>query len=102
MIARTGSKGFLAAHYDWLVLGVGIIVLGVGAVFYASSLGEDPDETAAEAEAPASKLAGTGEEAGKNGLVTDPLKDDPLTVTMTVTVHDFRSLEEEKSEEEGK
>ena len=56
----------------------------------------------AEAEAPASKLAGTGEEAGKNGLVTDPLKDDPLTVTMTVTVHDFRSLEEEKTEEEGK
>ena len=53
----------------------------------------------AEAEAPASKLAGPGEEAGKNGLVTDPLKDDPLTVTMTVTVHDFRSLEEEKSEE---
>ena len=50
----------------------------------------------AEAEAPASKLAGTGEESGKNGLVTDPLKDDPLTVTMTVTVHDFRSLEEEK------
>ena len=56
----------------------------------------------AEAEAPANKLAGTGEEAGKNGLVTDPLKDDPLTVTMTVTVHDFRSLEEEKSEEVGK
>ena len=42
---------------------------------------------------------GDGKEAGKNGLVTDPLKDDPLTVTMTVTVHDFRSLEEEKSEE---
>ena len=49
----------------------------------------------AEAEAPASKLAGTGEEAGKNGLVTDPLKDDPLKVTMTMTVHDFRSLEED-------
>ena len=45
---------------------------------------------------------GDGTGAGKNGLVTDPLKDDPLTVTMTVTVHDFRSLEEEKSEEEGK
>ena len=42
---------------------------------------------------------GDGAEAGKNGLVTDPLKDDPVTVTMTVTVHDFRSLEEEKSEE---
>ena len=49
MITRTGSKGFLAAHYDWLVLGVGVIVLGVGAVFYVSSLGEDPDEAAAEA-----------------------------------------------------
>ena len=45
---------------------------------------------------------GDGTGAGKNGLVTDPLKDDPLAVTMTVTVHDFRSLEEEKSEEEGK
>ena len=42
---------------------------------------------------------GDGTGAAKNGLVTDPLKDDPLTVTMTVTVHDFRSLEEEKSEE---
>ena len=49
MITRTGSKGFLAAHYDWLVLGVGVIVLGAGVVFYASSLGEDPDEAAAEA-----------------------------------------------------
>ena len=49
MITRNGSKGFLAAHYDWLVLGLGIIVLGVGVVFYVSSLGEDPDEAAAEA-----------------------------------------------------
>ena len=49
MISRTGSKGFLAAHYDWLVLGIGVIVLGVGAVFYVSSLGEDSDEAAAEA-----------------------------------------------------
>ena len=38
---------------------------------------------------------GDGTGTVKNGLVTDPLKDDPLTVTMTVTVHDFRSLEEE-------
>ena len=49
MITRTGSRGFLASHYDWLVLGIGVIVLGVGAVFYVSSLGEDPDEAAAEA-----------------------------------------------------
>ena len=45
---------------------------------------------------------GDGTGVAKNGLVTDPLKDDPLTVTMTVTVHDFRSLEEEQSEKEGK
>ena len=49
MITRNGSRGFLAAHYDWLVLGVGVIVLGVGIVFYVSSLGEDSDEAAAEA-----------------------------------------------------
>ena len=38
---------------------------------------------------------------GKNKIVTDPLLDAPLTVTLTLTVHDFRSLEE-KPEEEGK
>lgn len=54
------------------------------------------------AEAPASKLAGTAEEAaGKNRIVTDPVLDAPMTVTLTLTVHDFRSLEE-KPEEEGK
>ena len=49
---------------------------------------------AAEQPTPAAEDGG-GTEAGKNGLVTDPQKDDPLTVTMTVTVHDFRSLEED-------
>ena len=57
---------------------------------------EQPDATAPRGE----DAAGTVN--GKNGLVTDPLKDDPLTVTMTMTIHDFRSLEEEKAEEEGK
>ena len=46
MIARTGSKGFFAAHYEWLALGLGVIVLGVGIFFYVSALGEDPDEAA--------------------------------------------------------
>ena len=35
-----------------------------------------------------------GTTSGKNGVVTDPLLDAPMTVTMTVSVHDFRSLEE--------
>ena len=55
----------------------------------------------AEQPTPAAENGG-GTETDKNGFVTDPLKDDPLTVKMTVTVHDFRSLEEEKSEEVGK
>ena len=41
-------------------------------------------------------------ELGKGGIVTDPLQDAPMTVTMTVTVCDFRSLEKEQAEEEGK
>ena len=49
MITRAGSKGFFAAHYDWLAVGVGVIALGVGIAFYVSALGEDPDEAAAEA-----------------------------------------------------
>lgn len=49
MIARAGNKGFFAAHYDWLILGVGVIALGVGIAFYVSVLGDDPDEAAADA-----------------------------------------------------
>ena len=54
-------------------------------------------------EAVAAPAAGDGDgaEKGKNRIVTDPLLDAPLTVTLTLTVHDFRSLEE-KPEEEGK
>lgn len=47
MIARNGNKGFLAAHYEWLALGVGVVALGAGAVFYVMSLGVDPDQAAA-------------------------------------------------------
>ena len=37
---------------------------------------------------------GDGTVKAKNGIVTDPIMDAPMTVTMTVTVHDFRSLED--------
>ena len=39
------------------------------------------------------------DEKSKNRLVTDPQMDGPLTVTLTVAVYDFRTLEEE--EEKG-
>ena len=51
------------------------------------------------AEAPASKLAGTEADAGsKNRIVTDPILDAPMSVTLTLTVYDFRSLEEDAEE----
>jgi hypothetical protein len=42
------------------------------------------------------------EEAPKSGIITDPVLDAPFKVAMTVTVYDFRSLEEAKGEEEAK
>ena len=39
------------------------------------------------------------EETKNNGIITDPLLDSPCKVQMTVTVYDFRSLEEVKGEE---
>ena len=44
---------------------------------------------------------GTEKAEGRNRIVTDPLLDAPMTVTMTVTVHDFRSLEEEATAPRG-
>ena len=53
-------------------------------------------------EADSSPLRTSGQETaspeGRNRIVTDPLLDAPMTVTMTVTVHDFRSLEEKPEE----
>ena len=49
MISRKGKGGGLAAHYHWIALGVGVLVLAGGAVFYATSVGGDADEAAAEA-----------------------------------------------------
>ena len=49
MISRKGNGGGLAAHYDWIALAVGVLVLIGGAVFYATSIGGDSDEAAAEA-----------------------------------------------------
>ena len=49
-------------------------------------------------EAASSPLQTGGQETaspeGKNRIVTDPLLDAPMTVTLTLTVHDFRSLED--------
>ena len=49
MISRNGKGGGLAAHYDWIALAVGVLVLIGGAVFYVTSIGGNSDEAAAAA-----------------------------------------------------
>jgi len=56
MISRTGKDSFLAAHYDWVALGVGLLALAGAAAFYVSSLGEDPDEAAARTAADVARM----------------------------------------------
>ena len=60
--------------------------------------GADQPDATATAGAATRGASGT---VGKNGIVTDPFLDAPLTVTMTVTVHDFCSLADDK-EDDGK
>ena len=44
MISRTGGQGFFAAHYDWIVTGVGVLALVAGGVFFVQTQGEDAEE----------------------------------------------------------
>ncbi len=48
MISATAEKGFLAAHWDWLVAGAGILALAGAGVFMAMEFGVDPSERADE------------------------------------------------------
>ena len=52
---------------------------------------------------PSAAQASAEESAAKGGIVADPVLDDPLAVTMAVTVYDFGSLAEiaEAQEEKG-
>lgn len=48
MITGNESKGFFAAHWDWLVAGLGLLALGGAAAFLLSAYGVDPDSAAAD------------------------------------------------------
>ena len=48
MISRNSEGGFFAAHWDWLVAGVGLAALAVGVVMFVTSGGTDPDENAGD------------------------------------------------------
>ena len=43
MISRSGNKNFLAAHYEWIAVLVGGLVLVGGGLAFALSLGDDPE-----------------------------------------------------------
>ena len=49
MISRNSEGGFLAAHWDWLVAGVGILALVAGAAVFLLADGGDPEANAAAA-----------------------------------------------------
>lgn len=46
MISRNSEGGFFAAHWDWLVAGVGVVALVAGVVLFVLSGRTDPDESA--------------------------------------------------------
>ena len=86
MIARNGKDNFCAAHYDWIVLGVGAVALAGAAAFYVMAIGDDPDEASSRAvsEVERAKPAETGVEntdmtafAAATRLVRSPLSPVP-------------------------
>lgn len=76
----------------------------------AEALGSDDKKEAAQTGGRRRRRGGAPSPAAdekadeaKSGIVTDPQMDSPFIVTMTVTVHDFRSLEDgDKSQGEEK
>jgi hypothetical protein len=56
MITRTGNQGFFAAHYDWVLAGIGALALVGAGVFYALTLGADADEAASRAVAEVDRM----------------------------------------------
>ena len=91
MISRTGDKGFLAAHYEWLALGVGLLALAGGGAFYALSLGEDADEAAAGSVAEVNRM-----KPAKMGV--KPLEMEPLNVALKLTRNPLRTREDDVTE----
>ncbi len=63
MISRNSDKGFLAAHWDWLVAGLGALAFVAALAVMVMAFGTDPDAAAEEA---MSELgSGTG---GRTGI----------------------------------
>ena len=51
MIGASSEKGFLAAHWEWLVAGAGLLALAGAVAFAVLQFAEDPETLAADAKA---------------------------------------------------
>lgn len=91
MISRTGNKGFLAAHYDWLALVVGVLALGAAGAFYALSLGADADEAASESVAEVNRM-----KPAKTGV--KPLDMAKMDFALKLTRNPVRTREDDVTE----
>ena len=61
-MAASSKQNFFAEHYDWLVAGLGLLLLAGAAALYVMSLGNSPEDARAECERElkANKPAHTG------------------------------------------
>ena len=59
MSLRSEKGNFLAAHYDWLAVGVGLAALVAGGAFFAMTLGDDAEELAANEAAAVDRMKPT-------------------------------------------
>lgn len=66
MIAGGTNRNFLAAHYDWLALGVAALALVGAAVFAVGAFGDDPEECADEAAGRYQRVVKEGESGVKS------------------------------------
>lgn len=71
MIAGGTNRNFLAAHYEWLAVGVAVIALVGAGAFAVGSFGEDPEESAATAAAAYGRTVKDGETGVKAVDLTD-------------------------------
>jgi len=69
MISANANKNPLAAHYDWVALGVAVLALAGAAVYALGAFGEDPEEAAADAVARISRSS--GKDAGTGVVAVD-------------------------------
>lgn len=94
MIARNSNGGFLAAHWDWLLLGAGLFAAVAALVLLIVGGGADPDEAAREevASLASAKKSSAGIEAIDMSAYEQVLKLAEKATTVSAVPADDRSF----------